>query len=321
MEQIQSLLFSLGIVGGILTFILVIVIPGILFFYCERQLERKLNTVHSVYEANKWRRKIRIVRIVLFFFIAPIILLTASAVLAEMNPIEFFIDIFRHDPVFPIIFIIVLGIYINSMWRIIRRVSPLSIEDVLKKNKYGLYLRAFGEDWKSAYFESSNRQRKVPKLTFPEFIESAFIGSFKDMIAVGIPNEVDSCCGAHRVYLDEDSWREGVIQLIANAQFIVVLISNKDSCIWELSQLRNSLEKTLFIVNDMSVYETVRCEVEKQIPLPKLDEKLSQKNCCIVLTSSTPLVWEFENTFWDYDRVTTIIADHFLWKKKLFHYI
>lgn len=79
--------------------------------------------------------------------------------------------------------------------------------------------------------------------------------------------------GADRIYLDDSTWKDDVIDLMVTAEKIVVLVDNKENCLWEIEQTNKLKWKTVYIVNDYYKYLMAKIKLYEKINLPNVDEQ------------------------------------------------
>lgn len=173
-----------------------------------------------------------------------------------------------------------IGILVYNIWQAFRQkeennpLSPISTrrkEDVLNANKpFILYLRGFENDNYSSKFKIQSQGRYI------SFSEYNLVKEMKNRIpvyAVGMTKETYSPVGADRVYLDDSTWKEDVRELMIAADKIVILVDDKENCIWEIEQTYNLKEKTIFIVNDYYKYLMAKFKLENKYDLPRIEDE------------------------------------------------
>jgi len=152
--------------------------------------------------------------------------------------------------------------------------SPITnTEAYTKKNRlpseYVLFLRGFGSD---IYSEVYNERRK----NIDVFSENNLIKRLSLLypcFAIGRPEELYAPSGSKRIYLDDKTWQEDVKEYMQMAKGIVILLTDKPNCIWEIVQSRDSREKTVYIVNNKEKYKRI-CEI-----VPELNVELIPLEC------------------------------------------
>lgn len=153
----------------------------------------------------------------------------------------------------------------------LRPISCKSKDDVLKKAKtFILYLRGFQSD------DYSNKFTLEAKGDFESFSEYKLVKKINGRIpiyAVGMTKETYSPIGANRIYLDDTSWKKDVRDLMFAAKKIVILVDDKENCIWEIEQTNNLKDKTVFIVNDYYKYLMARFKLNQEDILPTIEDE------------------------------------------------
>lgn len=185
--------------------------------------------------------------------------------------------------------------------------SQMSVED-LQGTDYILYLRAFSEDRKSFV----QRAKPVYFGRLSDFIEEEFLKFFPSSVAVGQPGELLQSRGARRLYFSESEWKRSVQLMIEECKFLFILISSNPNCIWEIKNVKENLNKVVFIVNDMSEYFRVRKTMSEEIDFP-LWENLNAPFCFYIDKESTRWTFiKFKNSIEAYhsvaDHITTVMC-------------
>ena len=144
--------------------------------------------------------------------------------------------------------------------------------DKLRSKSFALYLRGFSsDDYNSSMEENIDiaenrfnvsvgraKINTIQKGTQPSntFLERNFIKAFKKsthmpVYSVGMTKELESPEGSKRVYLNDETWQQGVGLLIDRAKYIFVLVNSSDSCIWEILQCQKKAKgKTFYFIDD-----------------------------------------------------------------------
>lgn len=141
-----------------------------------------------------------------------------------------------------------------------RLMGNLSLSDktaFLSNSKdYVLYLRGFETD---DYAPELEQYKKLKgSSSFSEYYFTRVLQSKATVCAVGMPKEIDAPIGAQRVYLNDETWHEDVLDLMRSAKEIYILVNDRASCIWEISKSLSMLDKTIFLVDDREKYDKVR---------------------------------------------------------------
>ena len=108
----------------------------------------------------------------------------------------------------------------------------------------------------------------MSKEKFTEFNFMEVLESYTPVCAIGMTKEADSPFGARRVYVSDESWKEDVRDLMNRANLIFVLLNDRPSCIWEIEQSADVLNKTCFLVEDIEKYNSIRSKLAGTIDFP-----------------------------------------------------
>jgi hypothetical protein len=95
--------------------------------------------------------------------------------------------------------------------------------------------------------------------------------------------EIESPRGALRVYLSDSNWKEDVYDLMHNAQKIYILVNDRNSCIWEIEQSIEMIDKTVYIVDDLQKYDNVRLRISNPVLLPEISANEKQPNNILII--------------------------------------
>ena len=197
----------------------------------------------------------------------------ARPVLSVLLIVIFCVVVFVADPeggAHSIGMIIAISI-VEGFWRKMRgNVQANSKEGYLAKYKdkgYVLYLRAFESDFYS----------EDPKAhSFEGDLMKAMERHGRNACAIGMTKELDAPYGVERVYVSDESWQSDVKELMQHAESIIVLVSDRQSCIWEIAQSADLLHKTCFIIDSESKYANVKNELQGAIQFPEFSELLQK---------------------------------------------
>lgn len=175
-----------------------------------------------------------------------------------------------------------------------------------KPRRFALYLRAFHNDRYSSLDEDYHlvgKNLERDNLEHDSFSEKAFADEMENFIntyAVGMTREVVHPDGARRVYLDDDTWQEDVVELMEQATYVFVLLENRESCIWELQQSMDRLEKVYYIVDDVEMYMVMKRDLD--LSLPEIPSCMSKASHFIFHWQEGQFVMQpFMNTQSDYN--------------------
>lgn len=170
----------------------------------------------------------------------------------------------------------------NKWKRIKGNISTTDLESFnYNKAKYALFLRGFDNDDYNKIDELENpRKEKYEHLSEYWFFKLLSKRHKLPIVSVGMTKELDSPLGTKRIYLDDKEWKSGVQTLMQNADKIIILVNNRDSCIWEIAQSKDVLHKTVFIIDNEDKYIAAKEIVKDIICLPPVH--LSSNQCAIV---------------------------------------
>ena len=220
-----------------------------------RRIKRSKNVKDAIAcrRKLKFRRRLFFIIYVLFFLVFPYLAQTMVAIketgiVSPRNFLWVFIL-----PVF-------LYLYLISSKNLDRLLGNLSLADkttFLSKSKdFVLYLRGFETD---DYASESKQYKKLKgRSRFSEYYFTKVLQSKAFVCAVGMTKEVDAPIGAQRVYLNDETWQEDVLDLMRSAKEIYILVNDRPSCIWEINQSLTMLDKTIFLVDEREKYSKVR---------------------------------------------------------------
>lgn len=142
----------------------------------------------------------------------------------------------------------------NNRYSPITNLSHIRTIDQKLNKPFILFLRGFGTDIYSVNFQEKRKNRDV-------FSEHNFIKRLLmlyNVYAVGRPEELQAPSGAARIYLDNATWQQDVQRLMKEALFIVILVSDKQNCVWEIEQTAEMRTKTIYIINNREKYNNVK---------------------------------------------------------------
>ncbi len=146
--------------------------------------------------------------------------------------------------------------------------------DFFERNKmFALYLRGFEND------DYSNKWRLVKKESkqFSEYLFTKILSKHCVCAAIGMTQELDAPLGAKRIYVDDETWKDDVAELMEKSHQIYILVNNRPSCIWEIETAVKFIEKVVLIIDDPVKYVLVQDAVKGTISLPHIQD-LTMKN-------------------------------------------
>lgn len=192
--------------------------------------------------------------------------------------------------------------------------SPISFETretyLIQNEDFVLYLRAFHND---KYTDESLTDVMTPyifkgpmpddRYIFESFCEQFFIKEIEQFLpscAIGMSREMDSPIGAARVYVDDATWKEDVYEMMSQATWIIMLLEDRESCLWEFEQSFIMRDKTFYIVDDKEVYMRIK-EKNPTLALPDLPEyDFEYEHFFFRWVGDKYVFLPFENTIHDY---------------------
>ena len=143
--------------------------------------------------------------------------------------------------------------------------NPLGTMSSLSKNEviangeeFVLFLRGFMQD----DYTPEIILKKQGFDIFSEYNFTYILSKYKRIYAVGMTKEIESPTGARRIYLGDATWKLDVRELMEKSQFIVILLDDRESCLWEVEQSFDMLQKTIFIVDDIEKYTNVSTKMK-----------------------------------------------------------
>ena len=198
-------------------------------------------------------------------------------------------------------------------------VSTFGKDDYLEQNEhFALFLRGFEED----DYSKENDLAKIKDLQ--KFSEYKFMNILQMRIsacAIGMTKETDSPYGAKRVYVNDASWKQDVKELMEKADEIYILVNDRVSCIWEIEQSATMLNKTIFIIDDITKYENVRNKLneanEQFLPVIPTDYIFGD-HVILRFTNGNSFFEKFENNIDSYSQILRIPIAHVPAKQPLY---
>ena len=134
------------------------------------------------------------------------------------------------------------------------------------KGAFVLYLRGFCQD-----NHDENPWDKKKSITgFSEGRFFYFMNQYLPCYAVGMPKELSAPHGARRIYVNEDTWYEEVVNLMQRASLIVILINSSNSCLKELISSKKYNKKVVYIADNTEQLQVARRKLSEnfQFPIP-----------------------------------------------------
>jgi len=141
--------------------------------------------------------------------------------------------------------------------------------DFFEGNKvFALYLRGFENDDYSNKWGLVKKKRKQ----FSEYLFTKILSKYCVCSAIGMTKELDAPLGAKRIYVDDETWKDDVAELMEKSDKIYILINNRPSCIWEIESAVQYIEKVVMIIDDPIKYVLVQEAVKDTIDLPHIQD-------------------------------------------------
>lgn len=222
-------------------------------------LARRIKCSKNVKDAIACRRKLKFRRR-LFLIVYILIVLVLPNLFQTIEAIQTTGIVDPRYFLWVLILLLLLYSYLISSKNLDRLMGNLSLSDktaFLSNSKdYVLYLRGFETDNYSS--ESKQYKNLKDSSRFSEYYFTRVLQSKTTVCAVGMTKEVDAPIGAQRVYLNDETWQEDVLDLMRSAKEIYILVNDRPSCIWEISQSLSMVDKTIFLVDDREKYDKIR---------------------------------------------------------------
>lgn len=285
--------------------ILIFLLLSLWFIYiyiAKKRIKKNIKESSSVEESishrkkyKKWRKNI----IIITTIIAIVIAITYNYI----YKIESTFDFIRH------ICMSLFGAfisyeYLKSNFKVDNmsgNISSYTKDSYLQSvNQYILYLRGFSTDQRHHAIPSKMVFKKFHELEFMTLLQKQF-----EVCTVGLPEEIEAPHGATRIYLNHQTWKNDVAQLIEKALHIYILVNNSQSCVWEIIESRKYLTKTTLIVDNIVLYNSVREILNKKIPLPQFNLP-NKKIARITFQEGLPCVNFYKNSVNGYSDLLNI---------------
>jgi len=243
-----------------------------LMYLLDIPFKKKIQNATTVEESLAARRKMKFFR--RFWSLLLIILLCAGVIalyisIGDVDPQDLARDLG-----------LIISFAIISGWRRLRgNVQSYSKDGYLEKHGEGyvLYLRAFeSDDYETGTRLSFSRQ-DPSDLTFEGILSKVVKRmSGMKMCAIGMTREVDAPYGADRVYVDDQTWQSDVKELMERSAAIIILMSDRESCIWEIEQSAAMIKKSCYLIKSKFEYERIRNSAHTVVPFPAFEDIISK---------------------------------------------
>ena len=191
------------------------------------QLLNETTDTNIAIEIRKKLKRNRIIMLILMLILYAIFEIAIAAITTNFKDPLNIVNSIRN------IALIGIAMYIylrkqNGAIKAVGNISTASKHDFLEQhNKYCLFLRGFEQD-------DYGHDPVVSEKTYDSFSEYEFTSLVMQntpICAVGMTKEVNSPRGATRVYLNDDSWQNDVLELMEKSQAIYILVNDRKSCI------------------------------------------------------------------------------------------
>lgn len=166
-----------------------------------------------------------------------------------------------------------------------RPVSCMTFPD-FKATKYSLFLRGFKtDDYTNFHFREllaatlhfipiigqvffDQSPKKVDKKPISErALTKALKTAESPLYSIGMTKELISPEGSKRIYLDDATWQDNVLSIIQSAEYIFVLVDDREHCLWEIEQCnRHAPERTFYLVENAEIVEAVYAKMKSHTP-------------------------------------------------------
>lgn len=249
-----------------LPFIILIALYAAIVGLIQKPFSIKLKQSTSLEEALHIRKAYKTSRI--FSLIIFIILTFLAFLFEELYQDKSYVDL---SVMMSTIMATFVGFVLtNGLYFTHKGFNPISfctIKDFYNyKGNMSLFLRGFNID----NYKSKQDVSLFIGSQFSEFGLAKRLAKGSPLFAVGMTKELTAPVGAKRVYLSDASWKDDVLFMMNKATSIFIIVNSKESCVWEIEQSLNFLDKTCFIVDDAAQYEIVRDYFSDRFPFPNL---------------------------------------------------
>lgn len=242
-----------------LTVILLFLILEGVMYLIDIPFKRKIKNSTSVETSLKARKTIKIVRVV-----STIVLVILSCiVIVVLSVAGDTVDTIGRD------LGLIIAYAITKGWSMLKgNVQANSKEGYLSRHdSYVLYLRAFEAD----FYDKSPKS-----YSFESCLAKTVKKRGANICAIGMTKELDAPYGADRVYVSDETWQADVSELMEKSRMIFILMSDRQSCIWEIGQSARMLSKICFIIDDLDKYKNIKNDSTHKIHFPEVDTLLSK---------------------------------------------
>lgn len=260
----------------LIVILIFVILEGVMYLI-DLPFKNKIKVSDSVESSLRTRKQLKITRIIstalLIIFVCVVLIIIA----AQNDTIDTIGQALG----------LIIGYAIVKGWSMLKgNIQTYSKKEYLSKHtdNYVVYLRAFEADFYS----------KSPK---SHSLESCLAKAIKkrrtSICAIGMTKELDAPVGADRVYVDDKTWQTDVSELMQKAKMIFILMSDRQSCIWEIAQGEKMLNKICFVIDDLEKYKNIKSDTTHNIHFPEIETLASKLNHA----QSSDLATDFENHY------------------------
>lgn len=256
----------------------------------DEPISQDIQNAKNSKEAIFYRKKLSLYRVLflLFYFAVISTLIGIIAFVSDDSDNAFFIASIKCAGLFIYLVLRYLTDTSKGRGKLLGNISTMDKATFLaRKKEYALYLRSFESD-----IYDDNRLINKDGFHFIEYQFMSILQTKRTVCAVGMTKEIDAPLGASRVYLDDANWKDGVIDLIESAKEIYILVSSRESCIWEIYQCINCLDRTVFIVDSLQEYNKILKSMDNHLNFPEILEKNSQEIIALTYINEQ---WEYHS--------------------------
>lgn len=236
--------------------------------------KHKIKKAPDAETAISFRRKAHLCRLFLLLLsLVCFIIYLATPIfneLREWNTFRDFILVILKTTIAGIIILFWYFVSQKAAKRHLGNISTFSKDSFIQTYpRYALFLRAFEDD-------DYSRRHLFPRNKFSEYQFMRLLKTRIRVCAVGMTKELDSPDGAIRVYVNDKTWQEDVLELMEKAVTIYIHVNDRESCVWEIEHTANMKAKTIFIVTDQKKYMNVRSYLRGKIDLPAVSPEMTE---------------------------------------------
>lgn len=265
-----------------------------------RRFAKQIEKSSSVNEAISIRKRLKWFGILYMLLTFLLIIMIMYFINSDIN---YWLTGFRKYVFAALIFVF---LWEGEYKRIKGNVSIYTKEKYLSKHKqFVLFLRGFEYD----KYEMGDvlYKNETDSVSLDENELVYICERYIPTCAIGMTKEGYAPFGADRIYVEDQTWKEDVHELMIKASMIFILVNDRPSCIWEIQQSHCLLDKTIFFVDSLEKYENVRRELTNRIIFPSASEKKVEVPFYVEFvkkddngSEQVALVYNFENNEEEY---------------------